>query len=115
MRLTMVRVQELRVMGMASLSSRDRICLEVSGVSLEVIRSRLLVRMWLKARKATDKMEPMDTPSRAPEADRRLFRSSSGMAELRMRKASARPRNILDRASMTWEMPVGTMFMWPWA
>ena len=49
MRVTRDMVQELKVMGMASLSSRARIVLPGSGTSAAVF-CRCLVRLWLKKR-----------------------------------------------------------------
>ncbi len=57
----------------------------------------------------------MDTPARAPAAESRSRSSAGSMAELRTSVARASPKSILLNASMTWDTPVGTMFMCPWA
>ena len=115
MRVTMDMVQELRVIGMASLSRWERMSPLLSGTSWAGRAWRRLVRAWLKNRKTTDRMLPTDTPSRAPAADRRSRRSSGWMAMRMMMMASVRPRKSLHSASIIWEMAVGTMFKCPWA
>ena len=52
---------------------------------------------------------------RAPEAASWLRMSSGQMVRRMMSMARPRPSTSLHRASIIWEMAVGSMFMCPWA